>query len=154
MVQGVLGGAELGHEVLGRLTGEDGPACPSPKLGGLVPWRVWLQVHRAKLSQGWFTFRVMVRRPLRDRLRKTNRRADLCRPKKPLPCNGFLLPGPARFPAPCLPRDSRLYGTPPGLRLVGFSGLPEGSGSCVDGQRPGRGRPEALARLASGLFAP
>ena len=78
--------------------------------------------------------------------RPTGRPISVCA-KKPLSCSDFLLPRLAWFPVPCLPRDSRLYGTPPGLRRVGLPGSSEGSGNCVDGERPGpgRGRPKACS---------
>jgi hypothetical protein len=49
-VQGVLRDAELGHEVLDRLTGEHPLTGAAPKFGGVVPWHIWLLVNRAKLS--------------------------------------------------------------------------------------------------------
>ena len=123
MVQGVLGGAELGHEVLGRLTGEDRLVCPSPKLGGLVPWRVWLQVDRAKLSQVWFTFRIMVRRPLRDPLRKTNRKADLCLRKKTPVLQRFLASPSGVVPGPMPPAGQPTLWDPTGAPARWASGL-------------------------------
>ena len=53
---GLVPHAALSDEVLDRLTSEHPLAGATPKLGGVLPWHIWLLVNMAKLPQGWSTF--------------------------------------------------------------------------------------------------
>ena len=155
MVQGVLGGAELGHEVLGRLTGDDRLVCPSPKLGGLVPWRVRLQVDRAKLSQGAVRFSGQGQTSAEGPFVEDQPEGRSLSAQKTLVLQRFLASRSGMVPGPMPPpRDSRRHGTPPGLRLVGLPGSPRAPAMASTGSAPARAgavrRRAPLGALAGG----